>query len=290
MQWAVQDTKSGREPGYHAGLEKALQDAGLVKALEDGVDMTALECRGLEAIRQPMDGAARIAKAEECKAEANAHHAAKQWSQALVGYTAGIWFIMRGDPPCPKAMASAATEAAFAELPAALGAGEPKFGTPEPALSAELEARRDALRVALHLNLAAAALKLSRWTVARTACEYVLMVQGSGAPPKARYRLAQALEGQQNIAEACGALEALLEHDAANEDAAKLLASLRQRLPAPKVDYETMDAEQWAKLSREEQEKALDEINRKLDEDMGEDSEWDANILKDMICRPQDKK
>ena len=289
MQWSLQDTKSGCEPGYHAGMEKALQDAGLVKALEDGVDMMALECRGFEAVRKPMDGAARVAKAEECKTEANAHHQAKAWSQALVGYTAGIWFIMRGDPPCPKVMASAANEAAFAELPGCLGAGAPKVGTPEPALTAELEARRDALRVALHLNLAAAALKLSRWTVARTACEYVLMVQGSGASPKARYRLAQALEGQQNIAEACDALETLLKHDASNADAAKYLTSLRERLPAPKVDYETMDAEQWAKLSREEQEKALDEINRKLDEDMGEDSEWDAGILKDMICR-QDKK
>ena len=70
-------------------------------------------------------------------------------------------------------------------------------------------------------------------------------------------------------------------------------APVRPRDPAATRPSTALDAAQktarWAKLSREEQEKALDEINRKLDEDMGEDSEWDAGILKDMICR-QDKK
>ena len=99
----------------------------------------------------------------------------------------------------------------------------------EVALEPRLVAERDSLRLSLHLNLAAAALKLDQWLIARTACEYVLMIEGAAAAPKARYRLAQALDGEKDYALACEVLERLLENDASNAEAAALLAAIRKR-------------------------------------------------------------
>ena len=278
MQWAVQDNGMGTD---HAGLETALQaDIAALQAKAGAtMDMSFLECRGLEAVRKQMDGAARLTKAEECKLEGNAHFSAQNWRGALVGYIGGVWFLQRGEPPCPRCMASSAEASSLSEVPRALGAGEPSAGKPEPELSAELATQRDALRLVLHLNVAAAALKLSHWSIARTACEFVLMMQGNAAPSKARYRLAKALEGQECYADACEVLEKLLTLDADNADATKLLEAMRKRAPPPKLNYETMGAEEWAKLSREEQQRALEEINRKLDEEMGEEPDWDDAAL-----------
>lgn len=287
MQWAVQDNGKGTD---HASLESVLQaDIASMAAKGGAMDMSSMECRGLEAVRMQMDGVARLAKAEECKLEANAQFQSKAWQQALSGYAAGIFFCQRGAPRCPRVVASSADEAAFAELPSALGAGAPVSGSTEPELSKEDMAARDNLRATLHLNLAAAALKLSRWTIARTACQFVLMVQANAAPAKARYRLALALEGEGQLTEACAALEKLLALFPDNDDAAKLLASLKKRAPAPAVDYETMDAEAWGKLSEEEQQRALEEINKKLDAEMGEKDDWDTDQLKEVLSGKKNK-
>lgn len=246
----------------------------------DNMDLREIEMKGLEAVRRGMDVPSRLVKAAECKQEANVSFAAKQWQQALVGYTAGIWFLKRGEQRCPRVLASATDAAAYAEAPSALGAGEPT--TDEKALPAELDEQRESLRISLHLNLAAAALKLSKWEIARTACQFVLMVQGDEASSKARYRLARALEGEEQFDDAISILEKLIALDAANADAQKLLAELRARMAAaPKaVDYSMMGAEEWAKLSQEEQQRALEDINRQLDAEMGEDPAWDDERLK----------
>ena len=273
MQWTVQD-KDGTTD--HAGLEAALQtDIQAMKNAGGAMDISVLERRGFESVRKQMDAQARLAKGVECKSEANSHFAGKEWMQALVGYIAGIWFLQRGDPPCPTIIASATDAAAFAAVPASLGAGAPSPG--EKALPAELEVERTSLCVALHLNLAAAALKLSKFAIAKTACQYVLMVDGNKASPKARYRLAKALEAEGEISEACTVLESLLKVDPSNGDAKKLLEELQPRVAelaaAQKaLDYETMGPEEWAKLSQEEQQCALDAINQKLDEEMGEET------------------
>ena len=111
-----------------------------------------------------------------------------------MAYVAGIWFVRRGTPPCPEIVATASegTKAAYAEVLTVLGAGEPNAS--DEKLPPDAEAKSTELRCALHLNLAAAALKLEQWMVARTACEFVLMMQGKSASPKARYRLARALD------------------------------------------------------------------------------------------------
>jgi hypothetical protein len=83
------------------------------------------------------------------------------------------------------------------------------------------------LRVALHLNLAAAALKLSEWQVARVACELVLDSRPELA--KALFRLAKAHEGAQDFCAAIATASRLLRCDAASADGRRLLEALRQR-------------------------------------------------------------
>ena len=277
MQWTVMDNGKGTD---HAGLEKALQaDIAAMQAEGGAMDMAGLERKGFEAVRRQMDGLARVLKAEECKAEGNAAFGAKDWLPSLVGYMAGIWFIQRGEQPCPAIVACESNAAALDEVPALLGAGAPVFGQADVAFPKEMETKIEELRLALHLNLAAAALRLSKYTIARTACEYVCMIQGNAAPPKARYRLAKAMEGQGEVGEAIKVLERLMETDSDNADAQKLLESLRERqakeataataaLPASKR-YESLGAEDWAKMSKDEQLKAIFEINQDLDAEMG---------------------
>lgn len=293
MQWAVQDNGKGTD---HAGLEEDLKaDIEAMHLDKEAADMSLLMQRGFDSVRTQMDGPARLAKGVECKEEANGMFARREWIQALAGYAAGIWFLQRGDPPCPKIVSSAMggetlskkDKAALEELATVLGAGAP--GPGEKALATELEAERVKLRVALHLNLAAAALRLSQWAIARTACQYVLMVDGNKASPKARYRLAKALEGEEQRAEACEVLETLLKADPDNADAKELLAALKARLlaeealAAPDLDYDTITQKEWATLSQEQQQKALDTINAKLDDEMGKEPDWDGTMLEGLI-------
>jgi len=278
-----------------AGLE-ALLGSQLLEQAES--DPESFERRGFEMIRKSMDGPARVAKAAECKAEANEQFAAKAWVASVSGFLAGIWFLQRGEPPCPSIVANAKL-ASFEDIPAALGFGEPCENEPTSTLTKEEAASASALRVTLHLNLAAAALKLSQWVVARTACEFVLMVDGRAASPKARYRLAKALEGQGELQEAIAVLERLLELDADNADARAFVEALHTRVAAasPAVpdesaetkrreaaerehgSLETMTADGWAKLSPEEQQSMLEEINRGLDEEEETGAEFDTAAL-----------
>ena len=70
-------------------------------------------------------------------------------------------------------------------------------------------------------------------------------------------------------------------------DAEKLLKTLRARQPkeealegaATSRKYDNMGAEDWAKLSKEEQWKAVLEINQQLDAEMGESEPLDSKAL-----------
>ena len=174
---------------------------------------------GLAMARRDMDMTERIAKAEETKAQANAHFGSGKWKVSMVGYLAAIWFLKRGSPKCPTMVASETR--GMDEVASVLGAGtalltdaaEPEGATP--------------LRIACHLNMAAAALKISEWTIAMAACEYVLGVDAGNL--KATFRLAKAEEGGGDLARAVNTCERLLKIDAANVDACRLLESLKKR-------------------------------------------------------------
>ena len=134
----------------------------------------------------------------------------------MSGYLAGIWMLRRGEPPCPKMVASHLV--GRGEVAAAL-----RSATPAEAEAEAEEAR--ALRVALLVNLAAAALRLSEWSLARAACEAALEAEPRHA--KALFRLARAHEGMQQHGEALAALAAVLELEPSNAEARRLRESLR---------------------------------------------------------------
>jgi tetratricopeptide (TPR) repeat protein len=230
------------QPGY-TELEGALKPEldALCKASGSAAGMAALEQRAFESVRRGLDFSARLTKAGECKEEGNSHFAKQEWRAALVSYLAGIWFLQRGESPCPKVLVSESDS--LEEVKAALGAGAPSSAIEQGGTAATEEARED-LRVTLHMNLAAAALKISEWVAARTASQYVLMVRGAKAPPKALFRLAKAHEGEENLEEAIPCLERLLASDTDNAEARSLLASLRKQAAAaahsaasPKIEY-----------------------------------------------------
>ena len=68
------------------------------------------QAAGLRQMRRDLAPAARLAKATELKSDANSHFAQQKWRTSLVGYVGGIWFLKRGDPPCPEVVASGSAE------------------------------------------------------------------------------------------------------------------------------------------------------------------------------------
>lgn len=106
--------------------------------------------------------------------------------------------------------------------------------------SAELPNGSAALRTSLHLNVAAAALKLSAWAVAKAACEKVLSMEEGN--PKALFRLAKALEGEGDLKPAIAALVALIKKDVKNREARQLLDVLKQRQADEKSKFKGLFA------------------------------------------------
>ena len=178
---AEAQAKMADRPSFEEALSA---DIEAMRVAGHATDITGMEKMAFEAVRSRMDTAERLQKAEDCRVEANANFKSKKWLSSMVGYLGGIWFLQRGEPPCPRMVACEAED--YAEVPAALGAGEPLPGKSESPLTREQESERERLRLSLHLNIAAAALKLSQWVIARTACQYCLMVEGENASPKAR--------------------------------------------------------------------------------------------------------
>ena len=146
--------------------------------------------RDLDHYRDGLDGAGRLALAEDLKASTNAHFSEGKWRVAIVGYSLAIWLLRREErPPCPFLVAHALSTgkvegpehtAALDELAATLAS------VAEPAAPVVV------LWASLHLNLAAAALKVDAWAAARVACERILAADATNA--KALFRHAQAVE------------------------------------------------------------------------------------------------
>ncbi len=204
----------------------------------------AAQREGLEEMRRGMTPAERLAKADECKRQANEHFGNGKWRVSMVGYVAGIFFLKHGEPRCPLLVASEVR--GLDEVSDALGAGTSGGGggggdgttatgvaTPEEAEGAM------PMRVACHLNLAAAALKLQEWTIARAACEYVL-TSVDAAHPKALFRLAKAYEGAGEVGPATSTVAKLLKHDAANAEARKLHEALKKRSAKERSAFKNM--------------------------------------------------
>ena len=212
------------------------------------VKSEALELKNkLERFRGRLDASARQAQAEEMKAAANGYFSAGQWSVSLVGYFTGIWFLRQGNPPCPTLVASALSsgradypefKSGIAEAAAMLAAA----AATAPADSEGSDAVETTLRTSLHLNMAAAALKLFHWVVAKAACEFVLAVED--ANPKALFRLAKALEGEGDLSRGVSVVLMLLKRDSQNADARRLLEALRKRQTEEKGMFKGMFEDQ----------------------------------------------
>jgi tetratricopeptide (TPR) repeat protein len=167
-------------------------------------------------------------QAAQAKEQANAHFQAGRWRVAIVGYLAGVWFLKRGDPPCPQLIAC--EEAGLDGVAAALGAGT---GTGVDVLDGMDGVAT--LRLALHLNLAQAALKLSEWAIARVACEHALASEATH--PKALYRLAKAHEGEGDLKQASSSLTRLLKIEPNNADARKVHDAIKKRTEKERKAY-----------------------------------------------------
>ena len=214
----------------------------------------------LRALRQQLDAAGRLAKAEEYKKLANAQFGKQAWRVALVGYLAAIWLLRRdkAEPPCPRLLANHLSE--LDEAVSALGvpvidcsdagdgstagvgdglvgdAGDGSAAGAGDGSAGGAGDRSDSdvasgvaikLECSLRLNLAAAALKLNEWRLARIACEWVLAYEPANS--KALWRLTKAHEGDSNLTDAIGAATRLARADPTNQEASKLLETLQMR-------------------------------------------------------------
>lgn len=192
-----------------------------VKLEHLGPGFTERQRDALRALRRSLDADGRKAKAEEYKTLANAQFGKQAWRVALVGYLAGAWMLRRDaeDPPCPKVVVNHLSE--LGEAVGALGSAKVCEGAAAEADGAA------ALRTSLRVNLAAAALKLNEWRIARAACEAVLACDPAHA--KALWRLAKAHEGDSNLTDAMAVARRLVKADASNKEASRLLEALERR-------------------------------------------------------------
>jgi len=217
--------------------------------------------------RNGLDSKGRLLQAESWKIGANALLKDSKPHGALVGYVVGIWYLRQGSLALPLPLAHTMSAASEKEaeyttnplgelarwLPIGDESGEaadvdPALSEGSAASGVEAEATETdaatidaaALRSALYLNAAAAALKLSVWSVAQAACERVLRSDGSNS--KALYRLAKAHEGEGDLSAALSTVVALLKHDSQNRDARKLLDALKQRQAEEKAKFKELFA------------------------------------------------
>ena len=172
--------------------------------------------RSAKDLRSELDSAGLLEEAGSRKDAANGFLQKGLLEPAMQGYLAAIWLLKVSRPTYPEVL-SGQMPPTDEEAAALLGSGHgaapapPRiapgriaavqratkhsvasvrawlFPPPPPDLL-ESEAA-DALRLVLHLNVAACALRRDDWYLAREACSFVLALQP--AQPKALYRLAQ---------------------------------------------------------------------------------------------------
>ena len=173
--------------------------------------------RSAKELRDELDNKGLLEEAGRRKDTANGFLQKGIMEPALQGYLAAIWLLKVSRPTYPEVL-SGQVPPADEEAVSLLGSGRgaapapPRIAPgriaavrraaslsvagvrarlfpPPPPAALESEAS-NALRLALHLNVAACALKRDDWYLAREACAFVLAQQP--AQPKALYRLAQA--------------------------------------------------------------------------------------------------
>ena len=168
----------------------------------------------MRALKLRLSAEERRAKAEAYKTLANTRFSAGHNRVAASGYLAGLFMLRATDSvPCPTMVASH-----LLGLDEVAGFLQGSTFVQDPP---------SALRTALQLNLAAAALKLQEWHLATAACEAALVDEPENA--KALFRLAKAFEGAGNVDAAAGACERLLAAQPDNADGRKLLDLMRRR-------------------------------------------------------------
>lgn len=231
-------------------LNEAVEVKGFMRnptIVKQEADAMAME---LELARDALDGFGRCAAAEELKGGANSAFKAGKNRVAIVGYIAGIWHLWPGRPACPPLLAHVLASGApdDAEASARLASISRWLRTPngtsgtgskaeedDETLAAEslagaaaaAEAAAVSLLHSLHLNTAAAALKLEDWELAKAACEVVLAAEPCNS--KAQFRLAKAHEGEGDLSLARAVIVQLLQHDNQNAEARKLHEALKKR-------------------------------------------------------------
>ena len=189
--------------------------------------MTAERAAHLTAERaaQTLSGAELLAEVELRKSRANELFKRDLWDPAIQVYLTAIWLLKpSARPQYPEVLSG--------QVPPSGSDAVQCLGGWRGGVSDE-EARETELRLSLHLNVAACALKRSDYECAREACAQVLE---RGQNAKALYRLAQALDGQGDTRGAIKSLSALLKMDGEqhHKGARTLLAELRARTEAEK--------------------------------------------------------
>lgn len=166
-------------------------------------------------------GAALLAEVEARKERANGLYGRELYDSALMHYFNAIWLLKPKRPSYPPVLNE--------QQPATGAAAAPLLGGWHgvTAGAADVAARESALRVSLHLNVAAVALKKGDPELAREACTQLLDAQKTSAYPKALYRLALAHEQLGDAHAAVKALTRLLAIDSDHLEARSLLGKLK---------------------------------------------------------------
>ena len=194
--------------------------------------------------------ASATSEAERIKGAANACFSAGNSHVALVGYATALWLLSKAS--CPKLISHALASGTVDEI-----SGRPEvFDGRLTELSSWLQAGGKAMAAAassdvaqgsadsqqllvlsksLHLNLAAAALKLSAYALAKSACEVVLSVDSANG--KALFRLARAHEGAGDVGSALSTAVSACKAEPQNGEARKLLEALRKRRQEEKAQF-----------------------------------------------------
>lgn len=206
--------------------------------------------RSAQELRDNLDGAALIVEAGKKKEQANNLLKLDLPEPALQIYLSGIWLLKVGRPPYPQVLSGQqppSDEKAAALLGSGMGAEpapekrEPgivaaakrgavrawraRFSPPPPPPDALEGDEAEAMRRTLHLNVAAVALKIHDYYLAREACKYVLIKQPANA--KALYRLAQAYDGTRDPRAALKALTTLIKAEPKNREARAMWEKLK---------------------------------------------------------------
>ena len=174
--------------------------------------------------RRGVDTAALLAEADATKARANALYGAGHVAGAMRKWLRANWYLRDDDDDDDDD-----DGVLDGPMVAAVGTGGGGGGGAGRFGAAHAEEVL-ALRVSLHLNMAAAALKLGELDGARAAAEVAVALQPGAAKPL--YRLAQAQLAQHEHAQVAATLETLLRHEPGHAEAAALLRRARQQREA----------------------------------------------------------